>query len=495
MDGFSEAGVQQERHLIEVPLPDLNAILPEIIMVIFGLVILMVDLFLPKGKKELLALFSIAGVSLAALATYNLLGAEITTFSGMFISDDYASFFKFLFYGSIILTILISVQYLQIEEIHGGEYYSIMLFAGTGMMIMASASDLVTLYLGLELMAISVYILVGLMRGSLKSNEASLKYFILGAFSSGILLYGISLIYGITGSTNLRIIGERLGGMDLSNPGIVLAMLMIAVGFAFKVAAVPFHMWTPDAYEGAPTPVTAFMSVGPKAAAFAGFIRVFIEAFPQVRPDWTLLLATLAVLTMVIGNILALVQTNIKRMLAYSSIAHAGYALIGVVAGGELGLASVLLYLMVYLFMNMGAFGVVILLSRGHGMGDEIQDYTGLARKAPFAAFLMLVFMFSLTGIPPTAGFIGKFYLFMAAIQSGYTFLAVVGLVVSAVSSVYYLYVVMVMYMREPEREFSFVSSPALPIALTVSLVAVLFLGVYPAPLVDYALSVVIPIR
>ncbi|MBI5198003.1 MAG: NADH-quinone oxidoreductase subunit N [Nitrospirae bacterium] len=479
--------------MIEVPLPDLNAILPEIILVVFGLSILMIDLFLPKERKNLLALFSIAGVALAALATFNLLGQEITTFSGMFVSDDYASFFKFLFYAATILTILISVQYLRFEDLHVGEYYSIMLFAVTGMMVMASASDLVTVYLGLELMAISVYIMVGLTRSSLKSNEASLKYFILGAFASGILLYGISLIYGITGSTNLKVIGTQLAGTDLSNPGLVLSMLMIAVGFAFKIAAVPFHMWTPDAYEGAPTPVTAFMSVGPKAAAFAAFIRVFIDAFPGIRPDWSMLLATLAVLTMVVGNVLALSQTNIKRMLAYSSIAHAGYALIGVVAGGALGLGSVLLYLMIYLFMNMGAFGIIILLSRGQGVGDNIRDYTGLAKKNPLAAFLMLVFMFSLTGIPPTAGFIGKFYLFMAAVQNGYTFLAIVGLIMSAVSAVYYLQVVMVMYMREPEQEFSLATSPALPIALTVSVIAVLFLGIFPAPLVDYALSVVLP--
>jgi NADH-quinone oxidoreductase subunit N len=472
----------------------MNAVLPEIIMVVFGLSILMIDLFLPKERKHLLALFGIAGVSFAALATFNLLGREISTFSGMFVQDDYAAFFKFLFYIATVLTILISVQYIRQEDLHVGEYYAVILFAVTGMMVMASGSDLITIYLGLELMAISVYILVGMTRGYLKSNEAALKYFILGAFSSGILLYGISLIYGITGTTNIRAIGEQLSRMDHANPGLILAMLLIAIAFAFKIAAVPFHMWTPDAYEGAPTPITAFMSVGPKAAAFAVLIRVFGDAFPGLRPDWSILLATLAVLTMIVGNVVALSQNNIKRMLAYSSIAHAGYALIGVVAGGTLGSASVMLYLMIYLFMNMGAFGVIILLSKG-GVGDDIKDYTGLARRAPLPAFLMLVFMFSLTGIPPTAGFIGKFYLFMAAIQNGYTFLAIIGLIFSAVSAVFYLRVVMVMYMREPEREFSFASSAALPIALAVALVAVISLGVFPAPLVDYALSAVLPGR
>ncbi len=419
------------------------------------------------------------------------MGREIVTFSGMFVSDDYAGFFKFIFYIATLLTILISIQYVRVEDLHAGEYYALLLFAVTGMMVMASGSDLITIYLGLELMAISVYILVGFARGSVKSNEASLKYFILGAFSSGIFLYGISLIYGITGSTQLKTVGAKLAGMDLSNPGLILAMLMIAVGFAFKVAAVPFHMWTPDAYEGAPTPVTAFMSVGPKAAAFAAMIRVFIEAFPQIRPDWSTLLAVLAILTMIVGNVVALSQTNIKRMLAYSSIAHAGYALIGVVAGGSLGMASVMLYLAIYLFMNMGAFGVIVLLSKG-GVGDEIKDYTGLAKRAPMPAFLMLVFMFSLTGIPPTAGFIGKFYLFMGAVQAGYTYLAIIGLILSAISAVFYLRVVMVMYMREPEREFAPASSQALPLALAVALAAVILLGIYPAPLVDFALSVVL---
>lgn len=479
---------------MDFQVPNLYPVLPEILLVVVGLVVLVVDLFLPRERKDLLAWIALAGLGFAGLVTLVQAGEEYTTFSGMFILDHYSVFFKFLFYLATALTVLISVRYIHIEGIQVGEYYSLVLFALTGMMVMASAADLITLYLGLELMAISVYILVGLTRGWIKSNEAALKYFILGAFSSGLLLYGISLIYGLSGTTQLKGIGEYLAGANLQDPGLVVAMLLVAVGFAFKIAAVPFHVWTPDAYEGAPTPVTAFMSVGPKAAAFAGFLRVFLEAFPQVRPDWTALLAVLAVLTMIVGNVVALAQTNVKRMLAYSSIAHAGYALVGVVAGGREGLAAVLLYMMIYLFMNMGAFGVMVLLRSGAVQGDTLRDYYGLARRAPWPAFLMLVFMFSLTGIPPTAGFIGKFYLFLAAVQNGYTYLAIIGLIFSVVSAAYYLRVVMVMYMREPEGDWTLAYSKPLSVALVVSLIGVVLLGITPSFLVHYALqSVLLP--
>jgi NADH-quinone oxidoreductase subunit N len=327
--------------------------------------------------------------------------------------------------------------------------------------------------------------MAGFKRHESRSVEASAKFLILGSFSSAILLYGISILYGIAGTTNLKGLGAFFAAGAVDNPGLLLSMSFLVVGFGFKVAAVPFHMWTPDVYEGSPTPVTAFMSVAPKAASFAVFLRVFAEALGGVKAHWQPILITLAVATMILGNVVAIVQTNIKRMLAYSSIAHAGYALIGIIVGGGLGTMSLMLYLMIYALMNLGAFGVVIILRKGGMRGEDIADFTGLAKKNPVAAVIMLIFMFSLAGLPPTAGFVAKFYLFMGAVEAGLVWLAVVGVLLSAVSAYYYLRVVMVMYMREPGRDFDLATSPAASLALIVTTLAVLFIGLYPAPLID----------
>jgi len=465
----------------------ITPLMPEVVVVSAALLVLFFDLFIKKERKAVLGWFSLLGIVVAAIATYRLMGTQGTFFAGTFNLDPFSVFFKYVFYIACGLGILLSINYLKIEDIHRGEYYALMLFATSGMMLMASAGDLITLYLGLELMALSVYILAGFMRRDNRSNEAAIKYLVLGAFSSGIMLYGMSLLYGLTGSTNLSEILAYLRAADLNNPIVFLAMIMLVVSFGFKVAAAPFHMWVPDVYEGAPMSVTAFMSAGPKVAGFAVLLRVFLYAFAPLHAHATMILAGLAVLTMAVGNIMALSQTNIKRMLAYSSIAHAGYALVGLAAGGPEGVASVMLYVCIYALMNMGAFGVVIMLRKAGERGEEISDYAGLGKTNKTVAFLMLIFMFSLTGIPPMAGFVGKFFIFKSAVEAGLVWLAVAGVLFSAISAYFYLRVIMVMYMHEPKETIELTTSPSLALALAISVTAVLVIGVYPTDLLNFA--------
>ena len=459
----------------------------EVIVVLTGLLVLIFDFFIDKGSKQYLGWFSLTGIIFAAIATYKLMGANAAFFGGTFLLDPFSTFFKFIFYIACGLGILVSINYLKIEDIHRGEYYALMLFATTGMMLMASAGDLITLYLGLELMALSIYILAGFMRRDNRSNESAIKYLLLGAFSSGIMLYGMSLLYGLSGTTSLAGILAFLRGADLANPVLFLAMIMLVVSFGFKVAAVPFHMWVPDVYEGAPTSVTAFMSAGPKVAGFAVLLRVFTFTLEPLHAHSTAIISGLAVLTMAVGNIMALSQTNIKRMLAYSSIAHAGYSLVGLAAGGPEGAASVMLYVFIYALMNMGAFGVVIMLRKTGERGEEIADFAGLGKTNKTAAFLMLIFMFSLTGIPPLAGFVGKFYIFKSAVQAGLVWLAVAGVLFSAVSAYFYLRIIMIMYMSEPKGRFELTTSPSLALALAISVTAVIVIGVYPTDILNFA--------
>jgi len=467
--------------------PDLTPMRPELLMTALALIVMLVDLFVKK--KEVMALISLAGVAIVGLS---LLGPRGETFGTMFISDGYSMFFKVIFLINVILTILISIKYIAVERANYGEYYSLILFSTIGMMIMASAGDLIILYLGLELMALSTYILAGFIRHDIKSNEAALKYFLLGAFSSGFLLYGISLIYGLTGTTDLKAIASFINERGLSdNFSLLLSVIFLIVAFSFKIAAAPFHMWAPDVYEGAPTSITAFMSVGPKAAGFAVLGRVFLVAFAAVKVDWVAILIPISILTMAVGNIVALSQTNIKRMLAYSSIAHAGYALLGVIVANSEGLSSMMNYLMIYAFMNIGAFAVIIMLRSEGFKGDSIYDYEGLSKTHPLAAVLMLIFMFSLTGIPPTAGFIGKLYIFMAAINAGYTWLVVIAVIFSAISAYFYLRIVMYMYMRDPKTTVVLTTSFSNGVALAVTTAAVLIIGVFPTAFVEFAKAAV----
>jgi NADH-quinone oxidoreductase subunit N len=473
---------------------DIGAMLPEIIVAVYACAILLIEPFLPKERQVILAYFGLAALGLAFYATSQIMWTELPVMSGMFILDPFSNFFKLILYVAAAMTILLSMGYLKREGIDLGEYYAFVLFATCGMMILVSASDLITVFLGMELMSITFYILAGFKRFEDKSLEAAAKYFILGSFSSGILLFGISLLYGLSGTTNLGALALHLRETGLGNPAWVLAMVLLVVGFGFKIAAVPFHMWAPDVYEGAPTPVTAFLSVGSKAASFAVFLRVFIEALGGIQSDWRLLLIFLSVVTIVLGNVVALVQTNIKRMLAYSSIAHAGYALIGLIVGDRLGVFSLMLYMMVYVFMTLGAFGIVTLLRKGTVEGDEIDDFAGLAKKDRLTAFVMLIFMFSLAGIPPTAGFVAKFYVFMAAVNAHLTWLVVLGVIFTAVSAYFYLRVVMVMYMREPDGTVQTVAPPAAVMVLAVAAAAVILIGVYPAPFLDFAQNAVLKI-
>ncbi len=468
-------------------MPNLQPLMPEIVFVGLALFVMLAELFIKS--KETIGLMVIVSVAAAAYMLPHSFG---NTFSGMFISDGYSTFFKFIFLLNLILTILISIRYIQIEKAEYGEYYTVLMFSTLGMMIMASAGDLIVLYLGLELMALSTYILAGFIRHDARSTESALKYFLLGAFSSAILLYGIMLLYGLTGTTDILKLSSLLVKSSLKLQTI-FAMVMVMVAFGFKIALVPFHMWAPDVYEGAPTSITAFMSVGPKAAGFAVIGRVFLTGFDGFAADWRLLLIVLSIATMAVGNIIAIQQNNLKRMLAYSSIAHAGYAVLGVIAGTTEGLSAMMNYLLIYAFMNIGAFSVLVLLRNEEERIETLEQIKGLARNHPFTSALMLIFMFSLTGIPPTAGFIGKFFLFRALVYSGYAWLAVVAVIFSAISAYFYLRVVMYMYMYEPEEGVTQDLSTAAPLglALLITAIMVIAIGIYPEPFVSFARLVV----
>ena len=462
---------------------DLTPIMPEIIMTVSAMVLLLLELiFKNKG-----GIFALIGIITGAVVLYTIPMGHGVTFGGMFISDSYSSYFKLIFIINLTLTILLSLKYIQRQKIQYGEYYSLLLFATVGMMLMASAGNLIVLYLGLELMALSTYILAGMKRHDIKSNEAAIKYFLLGSFSSAILLYGVSLIYGLTTTTDIYKIAEHLQTVEVT-PALLLGMVLFVVGFSFKIAAAPFHMWAPDVYEGAPTSVTAFLSIGPKAAGFAVMGRVFFTAFESIQIEWTAVLIGISILTMAVGNIAALLQTNIKRMLAYSSIAHAGYILLGIIAGTNEGLHAMTTYLLIYAFMNIGAFAIVILLEKG----DELKDYEGLAKSHPAVAALMLVFMFSLIGIPPTAGFIGKFNLFMAAIDAGFTWLVVIAVIFTAISAYYYLRVVMNMFMEEMKEEIVIHSSLSINFAIIIAVLMVFIIGIMPSVALNIIPSIVI---
>src|SRR5438105_4567839 len=379
---------------------DFYYILPELVLTAGALVVLIADVLLPKDRGAALSWVTLIalGATLASLAPFASTRVEIA--HGLIAVDRFALFFKILFLVAAAITVLMSVRYLEVEGASPGEYYFLILCATLGMMIMAGGIDLVTIFIGLETMAVSFYILTGFIKPSQRSNEAAVKYFLLGAFSLGILLYGMSIMYGLSGTTNLRTMAAAFAGQE-HDPRLILAVILVVAGVGFKIAAVPFHMWAPDVYEGAPTPVTAFLSVGSKAASFAMLLRIFIEGLPSMSGDWRLLFEALAIVTMTVGNLAAITQTNIKRMLAYSSIAQAGYVLIGVVAGTARGVTAMLIYLLVYSFMQLGAFMIIVMMRREDVAGDELKDFSGLHVRHPFAAFAMLLFMLSLGGIPP----------------------------------------------------------------------------------------------
>ena len=466
---------------------DFYNILPEIVLTSGALLVLVTDVVTSHASRPLLGRVTLAVLGATILALLPFHDADTLASQGLLAIDGFAFFFKLLFLLAAVITVLMSASYLDVEGLRAaGAYYFLILCATLGMMFMASGIDLITIFVGLETMAVAFYILVGFLKPNRRSNEAAVKYFLLGTFSLGILLFGMSTLYGLSGTTNLRELATTLATQE-RGPVLIMALVLVVAGIGFKIAAVPFHMWAPDVYEGAPTPITAFLSVGSKAAAIAVLLRIFVEGLPFLADVWQPLFWVLAVLTMTVGNLAALTQSNVKRMLAYSSIAHAGYVLIGVVAGTTRGVTAILVYMVVYAFMQLGAFAVIVMLRRTDVVGDELKDLSGLYFRRPAAACAMLFFMLSLGGIPPTAGFMGKFWLFGAAIESGYVWLAVIGVVNSAISLYYYVRVIVFMWFKEEALGSPIVVSPAMAVALTVSLAGAVVLGLYPGPLFELA--------
>jgi NADH-quinone oxidoreductase subunit N len=480
---------------ITLPVVSLRVIAPAAILAITGFVLMLLDLLPPRGRREHMAFVGLAGVVIALVSTVLLWGSDVTGFQGMAVLDNLTLFATLVIGYATGLVLLESIDYLKRRGMESGEFYILVLFAAAGMVIMAGANDLIVVFLGLETMSLALYVLAGFFRTEIQAGEASMKYFLLGAFASGFFLYGIALIYGATASTNLDKIGAAVKAGAGRDPLLLIGFALLLVGFGFKISAVPFHMWTADVYEGAPTSVTAFIATGSKAAAFAALLRLLLESLRPLQGEWTWLFWVLAVLSMTLGNVVAIAQQNLKRMLAYSSIAHVGYMLVGIVAGGGLGGGSVLFYLLVYTFTTAGAFGIILLLERSGEEAVGVGDTAGLATRHPLAALALALFLLSLVGIPPTAGFVGKFYLFGAAVRSGYVWLAVIGVLNSAAAAYYYLRIIVNMYMREPEGTPAVIMpSFAGALAVAVALWGVIQLGIFPAPLFDLAQSAVLPL-
>lgn len=462
------------------PVINWMVIYPEIIICITAALVIIVDLLLPDRHKWILGALAFIGTIAAMQVVFRNFSVPASAFYGMIVNDAAGSYFKTIFCIGTMLTIFLSITYQRREFPQTGEYYTLILLATFGMMVMASAVDLIAIFIGLEMMSIPLYVLAGIFQRRYLSNEAAMKYFLLGAFASGFLLYGVAFIYGAFGTTNLNLISALVtGGKGYSVFYVAVGLAMILIGLAFKAGVVPFHMWIPDVYEGAPAPATAFMSAGPKAAAIIALLRVFVINVPVI--DLTNLFWILAVITMTWGNILAITQNNIKRMLAYSSIAHVGYILIALTVGREAGFSSASFYLFAYTLMNIGAFAIIVLFAEREEFYENISDYAGFGSKFPFAAITMTIFMASLGGIPGTIGFIGKFMIFKAAIQAGFVWLAVIGVLNSAVSIYYYLRIVVTMYMKPAEERVADIDiSPSLMVAIIITVIGVVYIGIFP---------------
>ena len=464
---------------------DLLLMLPEIILTLWLCGVLIVDFAMPKLPKEQLAYLSVCGLAivLANLVWFDVKGVSGSLFNNMFVLDRMALFFKILVVGATMLVILASKDYVQRFRFFKGEYYFLVLMSALGMMFMASANDLLSMFITLEFSTFGFYVLVAYLREDVASNEAGLKFFILGVFAAGLLAYGISLVYGETG----KILFPEIAATAWT-PGLVIGFLLIFAALGFKIGAVPFHSWIPDTYHGAPTPITAFLSIAPKGAAFAILLRLLFVSLAALKPAWVLLLVGVSILSMTYGNIVAIAQKNIKRLLAYSGIAQIGNVLIGLAAGTKMGADAILFYLLTYLFANLGAFAVVIAVSNLI-RSDEIDDYSGLNRRSPFLAFAMLVFLLSLAGVPPLAGFIGKLYIFVAAIKQELYTLIVVGLVNIVISMYYYLIIVKKMYINEPTDRSPLMVSPSMQAVIYVGLAGTLILGIYPKPFIEWVVA------
>ena len=465
-----------------------DAVIPVLCLAMAGLAVMLAESFRLKNESMPLGGLAIIGLLGSGAASVFLWGRNATSF-GVVTADNFALFVNLVLVAVGILTVFFASQTAARDRLPAGEFYALMLFSMVGMMLMVQASDLLLMFLALETMSIAVYVLTGLRRDQIASSEAAFKYFLLGAFASSFFLYGIAFIYGLTGSTSLDRVGSVIAAQSMSgNPMILLAVGLLIVGFGFKIAAVPFHMWSPDAYEGAPAVVTGFMSTGVKAAAIAGFARVFLTALEPMINEWAPVVWTIAAATMIVGTVLGVAQTSLKRMLAYSSIAHGGYLLAGLVAGNDVGKAAILYYLAAYALTNLGAFGIIALLGSRERANDDLRDYAGLWYSHPGLATLMTIFLLSLGGFPPTAGFIAKWYVFSAAVGAGYYGLAIIGVLSSVVSVFFYLRIVVMMYMSE--RDARPLPAPIGTIALAalaISVVGVLYLGILPTQLIDLA--------
>ncbi len=480
---------------IPIAAADLWAFGPEIIITIAASVVLLWGAFdRPRARPTQFAWLTLGSIVAALVLVLRQTPTDETFFSGLLGMDAFGAFFSALFLITAALTVAASIRFLDDHDAHHPEYYFFLLTALLGMMVMSRATDFVSLFVGLELQALSVYTLVGYFKSDRKSNEAGIKYFILGALSSAVFLYAISLLYAVAGTTNLAGIGAAIAATGLDNKLTVAALVLMAGALGFKIAAVPFHVWAPDTYSGGPTTVSLYITVASKAAAFAVLMRIFIVALGPLWESWAILLAVLATLTMFVGNIAALTQTNIKRMLAYSSIAHAGNALIGVVAAANpdpelrsFAIAATLFYLLAYTFMNAGAWAVVLVLRRQGLAGENLEDFAGLATRSYGAFLAMLVFVLSLGGIPPLAGFLGKWYVFAAAIQSGWAWLAVVGAVNTAISIFYYMRIVVVMAIKEAPDDTEIVQSMSLTATLVAATVMTILVGMWASPFLDWA--------
>jgi NADH-quinone oxidoreductase subunit N len=465
-----------------------DAVIPVICVTLAGLVVMLAEAFRGRGERMPLGGLAVIGLVGAGAASVLLWGRNTSSF-GVMTADNFALFVNLVIVVVGIFTVLFSSQTVDRDRLPSGEYYATLLFAIVGMMLMAQSTDLLLIFLALETMSIAVYVLTGIRRDQVQSTEAAFKYFLLGAFASSFFLYGIAFLYGVAGSTSLDRVGSVIAAQSMSgNPMILLGVGLLLVGFGFKIAAVPFHMWSPDVYEGAPALVTGFMSTGVKAAAMAAFARVFLSALEPMIADWAPVLWVVAAATMIVGTVVGVAQTSLKRMLAYSSIAHGGYLLLGILAGSDVGKAAILYYLAAYALTNLGAFGIIALLGSRERANDDLRDYAGLWQTHPVLAALMTMFLLSLGGFPPTAGFIAKWYVFSAAVGAGYYGLAVIGVLSSVVSVYFYLRIVVMMYMSE--RDARPVPAPVTGVALAglaLSLAGVLYLGILPAQVMDWA--------
>jgi NADH-quinone oxidoreductase subunit N len=473
---------------------DFSNFSPLITLIAWASVLLLVDLFIPKERKGWTAFLAFVGLALTIGLTLLNVGQEGSGFNGMVVFDGFSTFVNVLLLASGMVGISLAYSYLQRMNIERGEYYTLMLFSIAGMMLMVQAADLIVVFIALELLSIPLYVLAAFAHPKLDSGEAGIKYFLLGAFSGGFVVYGIALVFGAAQTTAIAGVAAAVTAGTANLPLLLAGAALILVGFSFKVAAVPFHMWTPDVYQGAPTPVTAFMAAGAKIAGFAALMRVFATAFPGLAVDLAPVLAVLAALTMIVGNVVAVAQTNIKRMLAYSSIAHAGYIMMAFVAFGNpdvsaTAIASGIFYLVAYAVTSFGSWGIVIALENEEGKGLEIEDYAGLGKSHPLMAAAMTIFMLSLTGIPPTLGLVGKFYLFSAVVDAGMYWLAIVGVLTSLISAYYYLRVVVVMYMHDGEPKIT--SEAWLNISWVAMAALTVIFSFVPASLFDWATAAV----